>query len=85
MELRENGLHEISANAFDGLRNTLTELDLHGNHLASIPSHALDQLDKLRHLDLSRMDRWIFLEEINVSWKDEDQDCVNNFIYVLRK
>ncbi|XP_038217334.1 chaoptin isoform X2 [Zerene cesonia] len=53
LAINENPLESIHEEAFYGLDNTLWELELRQDRLATVPSRALRYLQKLRLLDLS--------------------------------
>jgi Leucine-rich repeat (LRR) protein len=47
-------LRRVDARAFAGLEHSLVELNLEANELDTLPSHALDQLRRLRRLRLAQ-------------------------------
>lgn len=64
LAINRNPLETIHEEAFYGLDNTLWELELREDNLASVPSRSLRYLQKLRLLDLTGafelLDRWLF-------------------------
>ncbi|VDN18285.1 unnamed protein product [Gongylonema pulchrum] len=61
MNLEENQLHQLPSaiqqldnNTISNLKPALTELLLAFNRLTEIPTHALNEMSRLRHLDLSK-------------------------------
>ncbi|KAG7170646.1 Leucine-rich repeats and immunoglobulin-like domains protein 3-like 2, partial [Homarus americanus] len=53
LQLSSCGIHNISEGAFQGLENTLVNLNLRGNWLTKVPTPALTGLQRLKLLDLS--------------------------------